>query len=73
MEHQFIIIFIKVKLIEPLGIYLFSLNSNKLHMAGVEWIYHYKEMHYKIFYNQIFDLENQQEKFLYIKTKVVMA
>ena len=30
-------------------------------MAGFEWIYHYKEMHYKIFYNQIFNLENEQE------------
>ena len=39
----------------------FALNSNKLSMAGFEWIYHYKEMHYKIFYNQIFNLENEQE------------
>ena len=30
-------------------------------MLGLEWIYHYKEMHYKIFYNQIFYLENEQE------------
>ena len=39
----------------------FALNSNKLSMAGFEWIHHYKEMHYKIFYNQIFNLENEQE------------
>ena len=39
----------------------FALSSNKLSMAGIEWIYHYKEMHYKIFYNQIFYLENEQE------------
>ena len=49
------------KIDRTVGYLPFSLNSNKLHMAGVEWIYHYKEMHYKIFYNQIFDLENQQE------------
>ena len=39
----------------------FILTSNKLSMAGIEWIYHHKEMHYKIFYNQIFNLENEQE------------
>ncbi len=39
----------------------FVLNSNKLGMAGFEWIYHYKEMHYKIFFNQIFNLENNEE------------
>ena len=39
----------------------FILTSNKLSMAGIEWIYHHKEMHYKIFYNQIFNLENKQE------------
>ena len=49
------------KIDRTVGYLPFSLNSNKLHMAGVEWIYHYMKMHYKIFYNQIFDLENQQE------------
>ena len=49
------------KIDRTVGYAPFSLNSNKLYMAGVEWIYHYKEMHYKIFYNQIFDLENEQE------------
>ena len=39
------------KIDRTVGYVPFSLNSNKLYMAGVEWIYHYKEMHYKIFYN----------------------
>ena len=38
---------------QTVGYQPYSLNSNELIIAGLEWMYHYKEMHFRFFMNNL--------------------
>ena len=41
----------------------YFLNSNKLESAGLEWMYHYKSMYFRLFYNTISQLQQNYNNF----------
>ena len=41
----------------------YFLNSNKLESAGLEWMYHYKSMYFRLFYNTISKLDQNYNDF----------
>mgnify|MGYP001213736288 FL=1 len=41
----------------------YFLNSNRLESAGLEWMYHYKSMYFRLFYNTISQLHQNYNDF----------
>ena len=47
-----------------IGYQPYFLTSNQLEMTGLEWMYHYKSMYFRLFYSEISELSQNQNNFI---------
>ena len=48
---------------QTIGYQPYSLNSNELIIAGLEWMYHYKEMHFRLFANNLLSFKRSIDNY----------